>query len=60
MDNSALAKDEEETYESDFDVSQTNLYGAQNANEAVSAKVKSISREHRKSRKNSSPNRSKT
>ncbi len=42
MDNSALAKgDEDEEYESDFDLSQTNIENAPKVDAAISVKIQS-------------------
>ncbi len=64
MDNSALAKgDDDEEYESDFDLSQTNFENAPKVADATSSfKMQSDEEIVRKvkNRKSPSPNRSKT
>lgn len=62
MDNSALAKgDDDEEYESDFDLSQTNFENATKVDAAISVKIQSEEVVQKvKTRKSPSPNRSKT
>ncbi len=63
MDNSALARgDDEDEYESDFDLSQTNFENAPKVDAAISVKVQSEEEvvQKVKSRKSTSRNRSKT